>query len=124
MPLLIYRVNDFIEAHEISDKWQVLAIACLIRVSKCAGHDIPEFVDVAHVNNPHSWIKRKSPAYGSVNLLLRSRSAQKALVVEGSDDECMIRKPCFFHYLIGSGLAGKVRNAKFPAPDRFHIRQR
>ncbi len=25
------------------------------------------FGDVAHVNDPHSWIKRKRPAHGSVN---------------------------------------------------------
>src|SRR5712671_2825603 len=112
MPLSIYGRNDFIEAHKISDERQILTIACLIRVGECAGHDVPEFVDVAHVNDPPSRIKRKSPAHGPVCLLVRSKGARKILVVERSDDEGVILKPGFLHYAIDLGLAGKVGNVE------------
>src|SRR5712691_6204557 len=124
MPLSIQGLNDFIKAHEITDEWQILTIACLIRVCECAGHDVPEFVDVAHMNDPPSRIKRKSPAHGSVCLLLRSHDARKILVVERRDDECMVRKPGFLHWPIDLRFAGKVGNVEFAAADRFYIRQR
>src|SRR6266496_6407369 len=85
MTLSIERVDDFVEAHEITDEWQILAIACLIRVSECAGHDVAQFANVAHVNATHIWIKRESPAHGSVCLFLRRKSAHKVLVVERRD---------------------------------------
>src|SRR6267154_416880 len=66
----------------------------------------------------------ESPAHGSVSLFLRSKNADKILIVERRDDEGMIRKPGFFHYPINLGLAGKMRNAKFAAADRVYIRQR
>src|SRR6266446_7200150 len=97
MPLSIYGLNDFIKAHEITDEWQILTIACLIRMCEGAGYDVPEFVDVAHVNDPQSRIKRKSPAHGSVRLLVRSKDACKILVVERRDDERMVRKARFLH---------------------------
>ncbi len=102
----------------------MLAIACRIRVCECPGNDVAEFGDVAHVNPPNSWIKRKSPAHGSVCLLLRSKSAHKALVVHRRDDERMIRKPRFLNYPIDPGLAGEVGNVELAAADRFYIRQR
>src|SRR6267142_5562099 len=105
MPLSIQRVDDFIEAHEISDERKIFTIACLIRARECAGHDVAEFGDVAHVNDPDSWIKRKGPAHGSVSLLLRSHHARKVPVVERSDDEGMVRKPGFLHYPIDLRLA-------------------
>src|SRR5467141_4977500 len=98
MPLSIYGLNDFIKAHEITDEWQILTIACLIRMCECAGYNVAEFVDVAHVNDPPSRIKRKSPAHGPVCLLLRSHHARKVPVVERRDDERMVRKPRFLHY--------------------------
>ena len=54
MSLSIQRVDDFVEAHEITDEWQILAIACLIRVCECAGNDVAKFANVAHVNATHS----------------------------------------------------------------------
>src|SRR5258706_9141566 len=97
MPFSIKGLNDLIKAHEISDEWQILAIACLIRVCECAGHEVAEFGDVAHVNDPLGGIKRKSPAHGSVSLLLGSHHARKVPVVEGRDDERMSRKPGILH---------------------------
>lgn len=62
MSLPFQRVDDFIEAHEITDQRQMLAVSCLIRVSECAGHDVAEFGDVAHVNATYVRINGKSPA--------------------------------------------------------------
>jgi hypothetical protein len=72
----------------------------------------------------HIWIKRESPAQGSVCLLLRSNSAQNVLVVEGRDDKRMIWKSCIFGDPIDRGLPGKVGNVELAAADRFYIRQR
>jgi hypothetical protein len=124
MTLSIQRVDDFVEAHKISDECQILTIACPIRVFECSGNDVAEFGDVAHVNDPRGWIKRKSPAQGSVCLLLRSQGAYQVSVVEGRDDECVIRKPGFFHYGIDFGFSGKVGNVELAATDRFYIGQR
>src|SRR6266550_4242792 len=110
MSLSIQRLDDFSEAHEITDAWQILAIACLIRLCECAGHDVAQLSDVAHMNATHIGIKRKSPAHGSVCLLLRSKNAHKILVVERRDDERMIHKPGFLDDPINLGLAGKVGN--------------
>src|ERR1700694_5615203 len=118
MPLSIWVLNDFIKAHEITDEWQILTIACLIRMGECAGRDVAEFVDVAHVNDPPSRIKRKSPAHGPVRLLLRTKGARKILVVERGDDEGVIHKPAILHYPIYFGLAGKVGNVELAAADR------
>src|SRR6266850_6292374 len=123
MPLSIEGLNDFIKAHEITDEWQILTIACLIRVCECSGNDVSEFVDVAHVNDPQSRIKRKSPAHGPVRLLVRSKGARKILVVARRDDEGVILKPAILHYPIDFGLAGKVGNVEPTAADRFYIRQ-
>src|SRR2546429_4174598 len=73
-------------------------MAGLIGVRECSGHDVTKFRDVAHVNAPHSRIKRESPAHGSVSLFLRSKNADKVLIVERRDNERMIRKTGFFHY--------------------------
>src|SRR6266480_214307 len=124
MSLSIQRLDDFVEAHEITDEWQILAIACLIRVCECSGNDVAKFANVAHVNATRIWIKWQSPADGSVCLLLRSKNAHKVLVVERRDDECMIRKPGFLDYRINPGLAGKVGSVELAAADRFYIRQR
>src|SRR5712691_9048815 len=53
------------------------------------GKDVAEFANIAHVNATHIWIKRESPAQGSVCLLLRSKSAHKVLVEERRDNEGM-----------------------------------
>ncbi len=90
---------------------------------ECAGHDIAEFLDVAHVNDPQSRIKRKSPAHEPVRLLLRSNGARKILVVERGDDEGVILKSAILHYPIDFGLAGKVGNVELATADRFYIRQ-
>src|SRR6266481_7675598 len=89
-----------------------------------AGHNVSEFVDVAHVNNAQCGIKRKRPALGSVRLLVRTKSARKILIVERRDNEGVILKPGFLHYAIDFGLAGKVWNVELAAADRFYIRQR
>src|SRR6266481_5580642 len=124
MSLTIQRVDNFVEAHKIADEGQMLAIACLIRVCECAGNDVAKFPNVAHVNATDIWIKRKSPAQGSVCLLLRSKNAHKVLVEERRDDEGMMRKPGFLHDPIDLGLAGKVGKVELAAADRFCIRQR
>src|SRR5215470_11548887 len=99
-------------------------MADLIGARECSGHDAAKFCNVAYVDTPHSWIKRESPAHGSVSLFLRSENADKVLIVERRDDECMIRKPGFFHYPINLGLGGKMRNVKLASANCFHIRQR
>src|SRR5882724_7097378 len=124
MPLSIQGLNDFIKAHEITDQWQILTIACVVRVCECAGHDVTEFVDVAHVNNPPCRIKRKSPAHGPVRLRVRTNGASKILIVERGDDEGVIFKPGFLDDPIDFGLAGKVRNVELATADRFYIWQR
>ena len=124
MTLSIQRLNDFVEAQKITDEGQILAIACLIRVCECSSNDVAKFANVAHVKATHIGIKRKSPAHGSVCLLLRSESAHKILVVARRDDERMMRKPGFLHDPINLGLAGKVGNVELAAADRFDIRQR
>src|SRR5437016_5877121 len=89
-------------------------MAGLIGVRECSGHDVTKFRDVAHVNAPHSRIKRESPAHGSVSLFLRSKNADKVLIVERRDNERMIRKTGFFHYPVNLGLAGKMGNVNLP----------
>src|SRR5258708_20260218 len=113
-----------IEAHEVADQGQILAMPGLIGVRECSGHDVTKLRYIAHVNAPHSWIKRENPAQRSVSLFLRSKNADKVLIVERRDDERMIRKRGFFHYPINLGLAGKMRNVKLASADRFHIRHR
>src|SRR5467141_804656 len=122
MPLSIYGLNDFIKAHEITDEWQILTIACLIRMCEGADHNVSEFVDVAHVNHPPSRIKRQSPAHGSVGLFVRTKSARKILIVERRDNEGVILKPNILHYPIDFGLAGKVGHVELAAADRFYVR--
>src|SRR6266403_5629333 len=124
MSLSIQRLDDFVEAQEITDEWQILGIACLIWVCECSSNDVAKFANVAHVKATHIGIKRKSPAHGSVCLLLRSESAHKILVVARRDDERMMREPGFLHDPINPGLAGKVGNVELAAADRFYIRQR
>ena len=99
-------------------------MACLIWVCECSSNDVAKFANVAHVHATRIWIKRKSPAQGSVSLLFRSQSAHKVLVVEGCDDERMIHKPGFLDYPINLGLAGKVGNVELAGADRGYIRQR
>src|SRR6266852_6567485 len=94
-----------------------------IGVRECPGHDVTEFRNVSHVNAPHSWIKRESPAHGFVTLFLRSKKADKVLIVERRDDERMLRKHGLFHYTINLCLAGKVGNVQLAAADSLHIRQ-
>ncbi len=89
-------------------------MACVIRVCERSGNDVAQFANVAHVDPTHIWIKRESPAQGSVGLLLRSKSAHKALVVHRRDDERMMLKAFFLHDPINLGLAGKVGNVNLP----------
>src|SRR5216684_6065849 len=124
MSLSVERVDDFVEAEKITDEWQILAMACLIWVCECSGNDVAKFANVAHVKATHIGIKRKSPAHGSVCLLLRSEKAHKILVVARRDDERMMREPGLLHDPINPGLAGKVGNVELAAADRFYIRQR
>src|SRR5882757_9467807 len=112
MPLSIQGLNDFIKAHEITDAWQILTIACLIRMCESAGHDIAEFVDVAHVNYSQSRIKRQRPAHRPVRLLVRTNGTPQILVVERGDDEGVILKPAILHYPIDFGLPGKMGNVE------------
>src|SRR5258708_26930066 len=98
-------------------------MARLIGVCEGAGHDIAEFVDVAHVNDPQRRIKRKSPAHRLVRLLVRTKGARKILVVERGDDEGVILKPATLDYSIDFGLAGKVGDVELATADRFYIRQ-
>src|SRR5438034_6988249 len=99
-------------------------MAGLIRVREGSRDDVAKFANVAHVKATHIGIKRKSPAHGSVCLLLRSEKAHKILVVARRDDERMMREPGFLHDRINLGLAGKVGNVEPAAADRFYIRQR
>src|SRR5437879_6025318 len=98
-------------------------MACLIWVCECSSNDVAKFANVAHVNATHLWIKRKSPAHGSVSLLLRSHSAREVLVVKRRNDERMIREPGFLDYAINLRLA-KVGNVELATANCFHIRQR
>src|SRR6185436_10431214 len=122
--LSIKHVDDLIEAHEIADEWQILAMAGLIRVREGSSDDGAEFTNVTHVNATHTRIERESPAHGSVCLLLRSHGACEVLVEERRDDECIIRKLRVLDYRIDLSLAGKVRNVELAAADRFDVRQR
>src|SRR5260370_31050981 len=99
-------------------------MADLVRVRECSGDHVTKFRNVAHVDASHSWVKRESPARGSVRLFLWTKNADKVLIVERRDDERMIRKPGFSHYPINTGFTGKVGNMKLAAANRFHIRQR
>src|SRR6267378_3908534 len=122
--LSIKHVHDLIEAHEITDEGQILAMADLILLREGASDDGAEFANVAHVNATHTRIERERPAHGSVCLLLRSHGSYEVLVEERRDDERMIRKPRVLDYLIDLGLVGKVRNVEPAAADRFDVRQR
>src|SRR6266404_6745170 len=95
--LSIKHVDDLIEAHEITDEGQILAMAGLIRVREGSSDDGAEFANVTHVNATHIRIERERPAHGSVRLLLRSHGAREVLVVERRDDERMVRKSGFLH---------------------------
>src|SRR6267154_4774069 len=92
MSLLIERFNDFVEAQEITDEWQILTIANLIRVKESSGHYIAKFADVAHVNATHVRIQRDSPAERAVWEFLRTKSARKVLEIERRDDKRVRRK--------------------------------
>src|SRR6266513_3516402 len=73
--LSIKHGDDLIEAHEITDEGQILAMAGLIRVHEGSSDDGAEFTNVTHVNATHTRIERERPAQGSVRLLLRSHGA-------------------------------------------------
>ncbi len=124
VPLSIQGADDFIEAHEISDQWQVLAVASLIRERERSGDDVAEFANVTHVNATDARIERQRPAHRTIYLLLRSKGVCEVLVEERRNDERMIRKPCFCHDAIDLRLASEVGNVESAAADRFDIRQR
>src|SRR6266404_2869017 len=91
--LSIQRVDDFVEAHEITDQRQPLAVASPIRLREGADDDVAELANVTHVYATHARIEKKSPAQGSVRLLLRSKTAHQVLVEERRNHKRMIRKP-------------------------------
>src|SRR3981081_86062 len=124
MTLSIKHVDDLIEAHEITDEGQILAMAGLIRVREGSSDDVAGFANVAHVNATHTRIERERPAHGSVCLRVRSHGACEVLIEERRDGERMIRKPRVLDYPIDLGLVGKVRNVEPAAADRFDVRQR
>src|SRR5713101_7917907 len=53
-----------------------------------------------------------------------SQRAQKALVVEGRDDESVMHESGFPDDPIDLGLAGEVGNVELAAADRFHVGER
>src|SRR5258708_20434168 len=124
MSLPIQRVDDFVEAHKITDEGQILAVPCLIRVCEGTGHDVAEFSDVAHVDATHTRVDRKSPAHCPVFLPVRSQCAHKVLVEKWCDYERMIPKPGLLDDPVDVGLTGKVGNVELPAADRSDTRQR
>src|SRR6266404_9237476 len=117
--LSIKHANDLIEAHEITDEGQILAMAGLIRVREGSSDEGAEFANVTHVNATHTRIERERPAHGSVCLLLRSHGSYEVLVEERRYGERMIRKPRVLDYPIDLGLASKVGKVEFTAADRF-----
>src|SRR5258708_20858440 len=98
-------------------------MAGLIWVRECSSNDVAKFANVTHVKATHTGIKRKSPAHGSVCLLLRSEKAHKILLVARRDDERMMREPGFLHDRIILDLAGKGATAEPPAPNPLSISQ-
>lgn len=86
----------------------------LIRMRECSGNEVAEFANITHVNATHIRIERKNPAEGPVCLLLRSESANKVLIVEGRDDERMLREAHFLDYPINLGLALKCGRWNVP----------
>src|SRR6266436_5088867 len=122
--LSIKQVDYPIEAHELTDERQILAMADLIRVREGSCDDGAEFANVTHVNATHTRIERERPAHGSVCLLLRSHGSYEVLVEERRDGERMIRKPRVLDDPIDLGLVGKVWNVEPAAGDRFDVRQR
>src|SRR5260370_652120 len=121
--LSIQGVDDLVEAQQITDEWQILTVAHLIRMREGTGHNVAKLANVSHVNATHIRIKRKRPAHGSVCLFLRSLDARKIAVVEWRDDEGMICEPSSRDDCISPGLAGKVGNVELAAADRFYVRQ-
>src|SRR5258706_7114396 len=75
--LSIKHVDDLIEAHEITDEGQILAMAGLIRVHEGACDDGAQLANVTHMNATHTRIERERPAHGSICLLLRSHGAAR-----------------------------------------------
>jgi hypothetical protein len=122
--LSIQGADDFIEAHEIPDQWQVLPVAGLIRERECSGDDVAEFANVTHVNATDAGIERKCPAHGTVCLLLRGKRVCEVLVEKRRNDERMIRKPCVRDHAIDLRLTSEVGNVESAAADRFDIWQR
>src|SRR5882672_12819028 len=122
--LSIKHLDDLIEAHEITNEGQILAMASLIWVREGSSDDVAEFANVTHMNATHTRIERERPAHGSVCLLLRSQGTCEVLIEERRDDERMIRKPRFRNLVIDLRFARKVRHVKPAAADRFDIRQR
>src|SRR5260370_14168463 len=79
MSLPIQRVDDFVEAHKITDEGQILAVPCLIRVCEGTGHDVAEFSDVVHVDATHSRVYRKTPPHYPAFLPVRIQCAHNVL---------------------------------------------
>src|SRR5260370_11770923 len=103
--LSIQGVDDLVEAQQITDEWQILTVAHLIRMREGTGHNVAKLANVSHVNATHIRIKRKRPAHGSVCLFLRSQDARKIAVVEWRDDEGMICEPTSRHASIRPRLS-------------------
>ena len=73
MTLSIERIDDPVEAYEVTDEGQILAMACRIRLCEGSGDDVAELADVAHVNAAQTWIDRDSPTHGSSNTWLKKK---------------------------------------------------
>ena len=123
MTLSIQRVDDVVEAHEITDEWQVLAVARLIRVRECSRHDAAKLPDIAHANATHGGIERQRPAQGPVGLRLRTQQAHQVLVEEVRSRTCDWQTR-LLDDRIDLRFAGKAGQVDPAAADCFDIRQR
>src|ERR1700730_12581543 len=93
----IQRGDDLVEAEEVADQRQMFAVPREFRLRECTGHDLAEFGDVAHVNDARLWIMRQRPTHRPIRLLLRSHYPEQVLIVEGRDDEGVVRESGFLH---------------------------
>jgi len=123
VPLPIERDEDFVEAHEIADQRQMLAVSRQLRVRERAGDDVAEFTNIAHVNDARCGIDRQCPAQRAIRLFLRRRRTGEVLVVKRRDNEGVIRKAGLPHDLLGLGFVREVRNVELAAADCLDIRQ-
>src|SRR5690349_17770585 len=99
-------------------------MACQIGICECSSNETTKFGNVTHVDASHSRVEGQSPASGSVGLFLRTKNADKVLIVERRDNERVIRKSGFSHYSINFSLTSKVGDIKLAFANCFDVRQR